>query len=285
MDWRGMRRSDNVEDQRSGVSFGGRGGPMRLGLGGLLVVVIASALFGVNPLYLLGLLQEESGTQTQVSTPSAPDDPQADFVRAILGDTEDTWRAIAQQSGWHYAEPHLVLFTGSVQSACGLASAAVGPFYCAQDADLYLDLSFFQELSQRFGAPGDFARAYVIAHEVGHHVQKLLGILDTVQAEQARADSGTRNALSVRQELQADCLAGVWGHSTAKRGLIDQADIEAGLHAAAQIGDDRMQRRMQGTVVPEAFTHGSSEQRARWFRRGLQSGDPNQCNTFATGQL
>jgi uncharacterized protein len=285
MDWRGMRRSANVEDQRRGVSFGGRGGPIGLSLGGLLVVVIASALFGVNPLYLLGLLQEESGTRTQISTPASPEDSQSDFVRAILGDTEDTWRAISQQSGWHYTEPHLVLFTGTVQSACGFASAAVGPFYCAQDAELYLDLSFFQELSHRFGAPGDFARAYVIAHEVGHHVQKLLGILDNVQAQRAQADSGTRNALSVRQELQADCLAGVWGHSTAKRGLIDQADIEAGLHAAAQIGDDRMQRRQQGTVVPEAFTHGSSEQRVRWFRRGLQSGDPTQCNTFATGQL
>jgi uncharacterized protein len=276
MDWRPMRRSDNVEDQRGRSPFGSRGGPMRLGLGGLLVVVIASALFGVNPLYLLGLLQEDSGTS---------EDRHTDFVRAILGDTEDTWRGIFQQSGWHYKDPQLMLFTGAVQSACGFASAAVGPFYCAQDAEIYLDVSFFQELSHRFGAPGDFARAYVIAHEVGHHVQKLLGILDTIQAQRARADSSTRNALSVRQELQADCLAGVWGHYTAKRGLIDQADIEAGLNAAAQIGDDRLQRRMQGTVVPEAFTHGSSEQRARWFRRGLHSGDSAQCNTFATGQL
>jgi predicted metalloprotease len=258
---------------------------MRLGLGGLLVVVIVGALFGVNPLYLLGLLQEDSGTRSQVSTPSPTDDRHTDFVRAILGDTEDTWRAIAQQSEWHYKEPQLVLFTGAVQSACGFASAVAGPFYCARDEEIYLDLSFFQELSQRFGAPGDFARAYVIAHEVGHHVQKLLGILDTVQAQQARADDSTRKALSVRQELQADCLAGVWGHYTAKRGLIDQADIASGLNAAAQIGDDRMQRRMQGTVVPEAFTHGSSEQRVRWFQRGLQSGDPAQCNTFATAQL
>jgi predicted metalloprotease len=283
MDWGRMRRSENVEDQRGRSSFGG--GPVRVGLGGLVVVVIASALFGVNPLYLLGLLQEDSGTRTQVSTPSPTDDRQTDFVRAILGDTEDTWRAISQRSEWRYKEPRLVLFTGAVQSACGLASAAVGPFYCAQDEEIYLDLSFFQELSHRFGAPGDFARAYVIAHEIGHHIQKLWGILDTIQAEQARVDSSTRNVLSVRQELQADCLAGVWGHYTAKRGLIDQADIEAGLNAAAQIGDDRMQRRMQGTVVPEAFTHGSSEQRARWFRRGLQSGDPAQCNTFTTGQL
>jgi predicted metalloprotease len=285
MDWQRMRRSDNVADQRGRSSFGGRGGPMRLGLGGLLVVVIASALFGVNPLYLLGLLQEESGAPPQISTPSPPEERHTDFVRAILGDTEDTWRGIFQQAGWRYKDPQLVLFTGTVQSACGFASAAAGPFYCARDAEIYLDVSFFQELSHRFGAPGDFARAYVIAHEVGHHIQKLLGILDTIQAQRAGADSGTQNTLSVRQELQADCLAGVWGHSTAKRGLIDQADIEAGLQAAAQIGDDRMQRRLQGTVVPEAFTHGSSEQRARWFRRGLHSGDPAQCNTFATGQL
>ena len=283
MDWGRMRRSENVEDQRGRSSFGGA--PVRLGLGGLVVVVIASALFGVNPLYLLGLLQENSDTRSQISTPPPTDDRQTDFVRAILGDTEDTWRAISQRSEWPYKEPRLVLFTGAVQSACGLASAAVGPFYCAQDEEIYLDLSFFQELSHRFGAPGDFARAYVIAHEVGHHIQKLWGILDTIQAQQARVDDSTRNALSVRQELQADCLAGVWGHYTAKRGLIDQADIESGLNAAAQIGDDRMQRRMQGTVVPEAFTHGSSEQRARWFRRGLHSGDPAQCNTFNTGQL
>jgi predicted metalloprotease len=167
-----------------------------------------------------------------------------------------------------------------VQSACGFASAAVGPFYCSRDEEVYLDLSFFEDLSQRFGAPGDFARAYVIAHEVGHHIQHLLGISTKVQAQRAQADEATSNALSVRQELQADCFAGVWGHYTAKRGLVDRADIAAALNAAAQIGDDRLQKRAQGYVVPEAFTHGSAAQRVQWFQKGLESGDPGQCNTF-----
>jgi predicted metalloprotease len=260
---------------------------MRLGLGGLVVVLIVGALFGVNPLYLLSMLQDGGDMpppQTYTQSPAGEGGGQADFVRAILGDTEDTWQAIFQRSGKPYADPKLVLFTGTVQSACGFASAAVGPFYCPRDAEVYLDMSFFQELSQRFGAPGDFARAYVIAHEIGHHVQNLLGIMDTMAAQQTRADSITRNELSVRQELQADCFAGVWGHYTAQRGLIDRADIESALNAAAQIGDDRLQKRTQGYVVPEAFTHGSAAQRQRWFQIGLQGGDPNQCNTFATGQ-
>lgn len=285
MDWENMRRSDNVEDQRGRSGFGGRGAPLGLGLGGLVMVLILSALFGVNPLYLLGLLQESGGPPPHVAVSPPADDRQTEFVRAILGDTEDVWGAVFQRAGKRYDAPKLVLFTGAVQSACGLASAAVGPFYCPRDAEIYLDLSFFQELSQRFGASGDFARAYVIAHEVGHHVQNLLGTMKNVQAHQTRTDEASRNALSVRQELQADCLAGVWGHHTAQRGLIDQTDVQSALHAAAQIGDDRLQRRTQGTVVPEAFTHGSSEQRVRWFRTGLQSGDPNQCNTFAVAQL
>ena len=285
MDWDNMRRSDNVEEQRGHSAFGGRGAPLGLGLGGVVMVVILSALFGVNPLYLLGMLQEGGSSPPHVAAPPPTDDRQAAFVRAILGDTEDVWGNLFQRTGKRYDAPKLVLFTGAVQSACGLASAAVGPFYCPRDAEIYLDLSFFQELSQRFGAPGDFARAYVIAHEVGHHLQNLPGTMDKVQAQRARADEAARNALSVRQELQADCLAGVWGHYTAQRGLIDQADVQAALHAAAQIGDDRLQRRTQGTVVPEAFTHGSAEQRVRWFRTGLQSGDPNQCNTFAVAQL
>lgn len=285
MDWNRMRRSTNVEDQRGRSSFGARGMPMRFGLGGLVVVLIVGALFGVNPLYLLSMLQDGGEMPPpQTYTQSPVDGSQADFVRAILGDTEDTWKTLFQRSGKTYADPKLVLFTGTVQSACGFANAAVGPFYCPRDAEVYLDMSFFQELSQRFGAPGDFARAYVIAHEVGHHVQNLLGVMDTMAAQQTRADNITRNELSVRQELQADCLAGVWGHYTAQRGLIDQADIESALNAAAQIGDDRLQKRTQGYVVPEAFTHGSAAQRQRWFRAGLQSGDPNQCNTFASGQ-
>jgi hypothetical protein len=280
-----MRRSKNVEERHGRASFGG---PVRLGFGGLVLILVAGWLFGVNPLYLLSVLQEGGGElPAQRYTQPPSDDRNTDFVRAILGDTEETWGAIFQRSGRPYEEPKLVLFNGEVQSACGFASAAVGPFYCSRDEEVYLDLHFFQELSQRFGAPGDFARAYVIAHEVGHHIQHLLGITAKVQAQRARADDATSNALSVRQELQADCFAGVWGHYTAKRGLIDQADIAAALHAAAQIGDDRLQRRTQGYIVPEAFTHGSAAQRGRWFQKGLESGDPDQCNTFTAtaGQL
>ena len=281
MDWGRMRRSENVEDRRGYRAFGGGAG---LGVGGLVVVLLLSWLMGVNPLYLVGMLQEGGdGPPAQVQTGPPANDRQADFVRAILGDTEDTWNTIFQRSSQSYEEPKLVLFNDAVQSACGFASAAVGPFYCARDGEVYLDLSFFEELSQRFGAPGDFARAYVIAHEVGHHIQHLLGISAKVQEQRARADEVTSNALSVRQELQADCFAGVWGHYTAKRGLIDQSDITAALHAAAQIGDDRMQKRAQGYVVPEAFTHGSAAQRVQWFQKGLESGDPNQCNTFTAG--
>jgi predicted metalloprotease len=286
MDWQRMRRSQNVEYRSGRRGFGGR---MGLGFGGLIVVLVLSWLMGVNPLYLMGLLQEGGeGPPAQFQTEQPVNDRQTDFVRAILGDTEDTWSTIFQRSGQSYEEPKLVLFNGAVQSACGFASAAVGPFYCSRDEEVYLDLSFFEELSQRFGAPGDFARAYVIAHEVGHHVQHLLGIAAKVQAQRAQADEKTSNVLSVRQELQADCFAGVWGHYTAKRGLIDQADIATALNAAAQIGDDRLQKRTQGYVVPEAFTHGSAAQRVRWFQKGLESGDPNQCNTFTTsttGQL
>jgi len=281
MDWEGMRRSENVEDRRT--SFGR---PMGFGIGGLLLAVILGSIFGVNPLYLLNMVEDGgSPSPGQVSTRSMSEDPGTDFVRAILGDTEDTWRAIFQRSGSHYEDPQLVLFNGAVQSACGFASSAAGPFYCSRDAEVYLDLSFFQELQQRFGAPGDFARAYVIAHEVGHHVQNLLGITDKVQAHRGQSDATRRNALSVRLELQADCFAGIWGHYTAQRGLIDQTDIAAALHAAAQIGDDRLQKRSQGYVVPEAFTHGSAAQRTQWFQRGLQSGDPNQCNTFTTQEF
>jgi uncharacterized protein len=280
MDWERMRRSENVEDQRGGRSFGR---PIGLSLGGFLLVMLISGLFGVNPLYLLGLLQEAPPTQVETRLPA--NDRETDFVRAILGDTEDTWGEIFRRAGTHYDAPKLVLFHGMVQSACGFTNAAVGPFYCPRDAEVYLDLSFFQELSQRFGAPGEFARAYVIAHEVGHHVQRLLGISAAVQAQRNHADEVTSNALSVRQELQADCFAGVWGYYTAQRDLIDRADIAAALNAAAQIGDDRLQKRTQGYVVPEEFTHGSAEQRVRWFRTGLESGAPERCSTLTVGQL
>jgi predicted metalloprotease len=199
----------------------------------------------------------------------------------VLGDTEDTWSRLFSQGGGTYEPPRLVLFSDAVQSACGQASAAVGPFYCPPDRQVYLDLQFFRELSERFGAPGEFARAYVIAHEIGHHVQNLLGISERVQRQRARMDQASANALSVRLELQADCYAGVWGHSAARRNFLEPGDVEAALKAASAIGDDRLQRQSRGAVVPESFTHGSSAQRVQWFRTGLDSGDVRRCDTFA----
>lgn len=211
-------------------------------------------------------------------------DETREFVSRVLGDTEDTWGRIFQQMGGQYAAPRLVLFREAVSSACGMASSAVGPFYCPGDGQVYLDLSFFRDLKQRFGTPGEFARAYVIAHEIGHHVQNQPGIADQVARQRARSSEATGNALSVRVELQADCFAGVWGHYARQRDLLEPGDIEAGLNAAAAIGDDRLQRRSRGYVAPESFTHGSSAQRVRWFRLGLESGSPRQCDTFASNQ-
>jgi predicted metalloprotease len=277
-----MRRSQNVEDRR-GASFGGAS--VRIGGLGFVIILVVSLFLGVNPLDLLGPIAEMSGPARETQAPAPPqDDRQADFVRAVVGDTEDTWHKLFASGGREYRDPRLVLYRGQVASACGFASAAVGPFYCPGDQNVYLDLGFFDELGQRFGAPGEFARAYVIAHEVGHHVQTLLGVSEQVMRERQRLAAEQANALSVRQELQADCFAGVWGHFAARRGLIDTSDVEAGLRAAAAIGDDRMQRRAQGYVVPEAFTHGSSEQRVRWFRRGLESGDLRVCDAFAARQ-
>ena len=284
MRWRDMRRSDNVEDRR-GMSMGGAG--IKLGGGGLLLIVVLSLLTGTNPLDLLSGL-EEAGSPPAIDTgperkPPA-DDPQSDFIRAILGDTEDTWGRLFGQGGGTYEPPRLVLFSGAVQSACGQASAAVGPFYCPPDRRVYLDLQFFQELSERFGAPGDFARAYVVAHEIGHHVQNLLGVSERVQRQRARMDQAGANALSVRLELQADCYAGVWGHSAARRNILEPGDVEAALAAATAIGDDRLQKQSRGYVVPESFTHGSSAQRVRWFRTGLETGDVRRCDTFVARQ-
>ena len=266
------------------------GGGFRLGGGALIAVVVISLLLGKNPLEVLSLL--ESGTPPTVQAPAssvppgvptpAPNDPQRDFVRAILGDTEDFWTAELARRGARYQPPRLTLFRGQVGSACGFASAAMGPFYCPGDQRVYLDLHFFQELSQRFGAPGDFARAYVIAHEIGHHVQNQLGLMREVAQKSGNASEKTRNALSVRQELQADCFAGVWGHSAQQRGALDTRDIEQGLAAAASVGDDRLQQQARGYAVPESFTHGSSAQRVKWFRVGLATGDLRQCNTFAS---
>jgi len=289
MRWDDFRRSDNVDDAPAGGGSG-LGGGFRLGGGALIAVVVISLLLGKNPLEVLSLL--ESGTPPTVQAPAssvppgvpppAPNDPQRDFVRAILGDTEDFWTAELARRGARYQPPRLTLFRGQVGSACGFASAAMGPFYCPGDQRVYLDLHFFQELSQRFGAPGDFARAYVIAHEIGHHVQNQLGLMREVQQKGADASDRVRNALSVRQELQADCFAGVWGHSAQQRGALDTRDIEQGLAAAASVGDDRLQQQARGYAVPESFTHGSSAQRVKWFRVGLATGDLRQCNTFAS---
>jgi predicted metalloprotease len=279
------RRSDNIEDRR-GVGLGGVavGG----GLGTIVLIVIAM-FFGIDPSVVL------QGGDTSVSTAppaverratSPQEDQIKDFVSVVLADTEDTWKEIFRRMNREYRDPSLVLFSGVVRSACGTAQSAVGPFYCPPDQKVYLDLQFFRELRDRFRAPGEFAQAYVIAHEVGHHVQNLLGISDKVRSMQARTSEREGNALSVRLELQADCLAGVWANNANRsRQILEQGDVEAGLNAAAAIGDDRLQRQSSGHVVPDAFTHGSSAQRVRWFKRGLDAGAVRQCDTFAAREL
>jgi predicted metalloprotease len=291
MRWRNMRESDNIEDRRGQSSGGfglGGGGGVKLGGLGLVAVVAISLLLGQNPLEILSMLAGDGGVATAPapSSPGAPGAPGVrdegkEFVARIVGDTEDTWGKIFQRMGRQYEAPRLVLFRGRVESACGLASSAVGPFYCPGDSQVYLDQSFFQELKSRFGAPGDFARGYVIAHEVGHHVQNLLGIAQQVEQQRARLSPTSRNVLSVRMELQADCFAGVWGYYAKQRGLLEPGDLESGLTAAAAIGDDRLQQQTQGSVRPETFTHGSSAQRVRLFKAGFESGDIRQCDTFA----
>jgi predicted metalloprotease len=290
--WKKGRRSDNVVDARGD---GGDGGGMRLGgkglgIGGVIIIVAIGLLTGQDPMQILGQLTGQ-GTQAPATTETrqAPpaNDEQADFVRSILGDTEDTWRATFQLNGRQYKDPTLVLFSGQVQSACGYATSASGPFYCPADQQVYLDMEFFREMSQRFKAAGDFAQAYVIAHEVGHHVQTLLGVSAKVQ--QAR-QSGQRmegaTGLLVRQELQADCLAGVWAFNAQKRlNWLEPGDIEEALNAANAIGDDRLQQQGQGRVVPDSFTHGTSAQRVRWFKTGFAQGQINQCDTFAAKSL
>ena len=281
MKWQLGRRSSNVEDRR-GMGAGGIGG---LGIGGVLVVTVIALLMGKNPLELLGAVQQQAPTAQQGAAPI--NDENSQFVGAILGSTEDVWGQEFQRSGSQYPAPKLVLFSGMVASACGRASSAMGPFYCPGDHQVYLDTSFFQEMQARLGGGGDFAQAYVIAHEVGHHVQTITGTEQKVDALRARGmpaegDNGT----SVRQELQADCYAGVWANrAQAQNQWLEQGDIEEALNTASAIGDDRLQRQSQGTVVPDSFTHGSSEQRVRWFRAGFESGDPNRCDTFGTQQL
>lgn len=283
--WREARRSKNVEDRRGAGAIAGGAGLIillvrfvfsRFGIGGLAVLVagyFALQAFGINPLALL-----QGGPAVQSTQRPAADDAASQFVSGILGETEDVWARKFSERNLRYEPPVLVLFTGQVNSACGLASAASGPFYCPGDRKVYLDTSFFDELKNRFGAPGDFAAAYVIAHEVGHHVQTLLGISDQVRQAQSAAGQTEANGLQVRMELQADCLAGVWANSA--RRLLEEGDIEEGLRAASAIGDDTLQRQAGRSVRPESFTHGSSEQRVEWFTRGFRSGDMEECDTF-----
>jgi predicted metalloprotease len=289
MKWEGNRESSNVEDARDVGGGGGfRLGGGSLGLGSVVIALVAGWIFGVNPLTILGLMSGNGPAQTQQAPAHAPpaNDQMARFVSVVLADTEDVWRAKFQQMGSTYREPKLRLFRGSTPTACGQGAAAMGPFYCPSDEKVYIDLRFYEVMKTKLGAPGDFAQAYVIAHEVGHHVQKLMGITDRVENLRGRASQAQQNAISVRLELQADCFAGIWGHDAqAARQILEQGDVEEALNAATQIGDDTLQRRSQGTIVPESFTHGTSAQRVAWFKRGLQTGSVDQCNTFEARQL
>jgi hypothetical protein len=282
MRWEGRRESQNIEDRR-GMRFGRAGG---IGLGTIVLALVA-AYFGVDPSVVLQNTQPSGQQAEQVPYEESADEARLrKFVAVVLADTEDAWGAIFSAAGRTYEQPSLVLFSGAVESACGFAQAAVGPFYCPGDRQVYIDLSFYQDLQSRFGAPGDFAQAYVVAHEVGHHVQTLLGISERNMAARQRASEAEANALSVRQELQADCFAGIWAHNADRsRQLLEAGDIEEGLNAASAIGDDRLQKQSRGYVSPESFTHGSSEQRVRWFKRGFESGSVESCDTFATRNL
>ena len=273
------QQSQNVEDRRGfRVSKGVAGG----GIGGIAVLLIA-LFFGIDPSVLLQDTPQTNVAPTPPSQQAPGRDDGRDFVARVLGSTERVWGEIFKRAGQQYVQPKLVLFSGQVQSACGFASAAAGPFYCGNDQKVYIDLAFYRELRDRFKAPGDFAQAYVVAHEVGHHVQNLLGIMEKTQARQRRAGEREANALSVRLELQADCLAGIWASlANRDRRILETGDVEEGLNAAAQIGDDSLQKRAQGYVVPEGFTHGSAQQRVRWFRNGIESGDLKQCDTFSS---
>ena len=295
MKWEGNRESDNVEDRRdnAGGGFGGGGGLLggrSIGIGTIVVALLGSWVFGINPLTILGMLS--GGQPAQVQQQQAPahrppaDDRMAAFVSTVLADTEDVWKDVFAKNGGTYKEPHLVLFRGATQTACGQGQAAMGPFYCPVDQKVYIDLGFYETLKKRLGAPGDFAQAYVIAHEVGHHVQNLLGISGKMDQMRGRVSKVEYNALSVRLELQADCLAGVWAnHAQSERQILEQGDVEEAMNAAAKIGDDALQRSGGGAVVPESFTHGTSAQRQRWFNNGLQNGSLKACDTFSARNL
>ena len=291
MKWEGNRESDHVEDRRDGNQPVGRGalGGRSLGIGSIAIALVASYFFGVNPMTVLELLSGgNSVPQTQQIEPRKPpaNDEMAKFVSTVLADTEDVWKNVFVQAGGTYREPTLVLFRGATQTSCGQGQAAMGPFYCPADQKIYIDLGFYETLKTKLGAPGDFAQAYVIAHEVGHHVQNLMGISAKMDRIRGRASQAEINALSVRMELQADCFAGVWAnHAQTARQLLEQGDVEEAMNAAAKIGDDALQRSSGGVVVPDSFTHGTSAQRQRWFQNGLQNGSVKSCDTFSVRQL
>ncbi len=277
-----QQESANVEDRRGGGGVGGKS----IGVGTIVLALVAM-YFGVDPAVVLNIGQGLQPTETTQSQPIPKDDPMAIFVAKVLGSTEQTWHEVFEQSGQRYTPPTLVLFTGQTSTACGTGQSAMGPFYCPADQKVYIDLSFYQEMKNRFNAPGDFAQAYVIAHEVGHHIQHLMGTSEQVQrARQAAKSEGEANQYSVRLELQADCYAGVWAnHADGENRILEAGDVEEAMTAAAAIGDDALQKQAQGYTVPDSFTHGTSEQRMRWFNQGLSKGDVNQCNTFNTASL
>ncbi|MDB5779322.1 MAG: putative protein of unknown function, zinc metallopeptidase [Polaromonas sp.] len=296
MKWEGNRESDNVEDRRSdgGGGFGGGGGLLggrSIGIGTIVVALVGGWIFGINPLTLLGMLSGGGAPTAQVQQQAPAQRPPADdrmaaFVSTVLADTEDVWKDVFAKGGGTYREPQLVLFRGVTQTACGQGQAAMGPFYCPGDQKVYIDLGFYETLKNKLGAPGDFAQAYVIAHEVGHHVQSLLGISEKMEQMRGRVSKVEYNALSVRLELQADCFAGVWAnHAQSARQILEQGDVEEAMNAAAQIGDDALQRSGRGAVVPESFTHGTSAQRQRWFDTGLKNGSVKACDTFGARTL
>ena len=296
MKWEGNRESDNVEDRRSdgGGGFGGGGGLLggrSIGIGTIVVALVGGWIFGINPLTLLSMFSGGGAptAQVQQQTPAQrppADDRMAAFVSTVLADTEDVWKDVFAKGGGTYREPRLVLFRGATQTACGQGQAAMGPFYCPGDQKVYIDLGFYETLKNKLGAPGDFAQAYVIAHEVGHHVQNLLGISEKMEQMRSRVSKVEYNALSVRLELQADCFAGVWAnHAQSARQILEQGDVAEAMNAAAQIGDDALQRASRGAVVPESFTHGTSAQRQRWFDTGLKNGSVKACDTFGARNL
>ena len=303
MKWENNRQSDNIEDRRDAPGGGGmlggggsrRGGGRGIGLGSIAIALVAGWVFGINPMTILGFLggagdvmpeQTQSAPATTAAAGAKPTDQMGQFVAAVLGGTEDAWGAVFQQGGSRYTPPTLVMFRGSTRTACGQGQAAMGPFYCPADRKVYIDLGFYDTMKRQLGAPGDFAQAYVVAHEVGHHVQNLMGLTEKVDGMRGRVSEREQNALSVRLELQADCFAGIWAHHNQKsKAILEPGDVEEAMNAASAIGDDALQRKSQGVVVPDSFTHGTSAQRQRWFYKGLETGSVQACDTFNARSL